>query len=112
MIDIVLLEEVYLSGCKKLTDDSIEHLAGTCGSTLKVLVIKSLKKLTSWSLEALAKFCTCLEVINMTGCIRLDLKGVNHLINKSKSLKCLTSIGLNKTKLTIPEGVNVITSFE
>ncbi|XP_061577294.1 F-box/LRR-repeat protein 16 [Cololabis saira] len=87
----LVLEELYLQGCKELTDYSVENLVKHQPNLLK-LDISGCTELTSRSVEAVASSLTSLTHLSLSRDWRITDKGLADLL----SLTCLKSLDLSE----------------
>ncbi|KAM6937341.1 uncharacterized protein fbxl9 [Xenentodon cancila] len=87
----LVLEELYLQGCKELTDYSVENLVKHQPNLLK-LDISGCTELTSRSVEAVASSLTSVTRLSLSHDWRITEKGLADLL----SLPCLKSLDLSE----------------
>ncbi|XP_006849175.2 EIN3-binding F-box protein 1 [Amborella trichopoda] len=65
--------EVSLSGCARVSDDSVVALCNGCGGGIRTLSLDGCVQVGDASLEAIARLCTCINDLDLSQCAVSDL---------------------------------------
>ena len=84
-----LLEDIDLSFCFKLTDNSIKSIATTNKTRLKVLNISWCQNITDKGVAYLGQSCTHLVRLDVSWCNKLTHLGIQALVSNCQRLKII-----------------------
>lgn len=85
-----IINHIDLSGhsCRHLTNVSLFHIARHC-STIQSLNISGCKKITNTGIEVVVRHCLYLEVLELAKCNRITTHGLNLALRRVKLLRRL-----------------------
>ncbi|TIC67847.1 RNI-like protein [Wallemia mellicola] len=97
------LERLTLTGCKNLSDSSLEFVLESCKNVL-ALDLSGITKMSDKTLKVISKNCKKLQGMNLTDCDGVTDEGVSELARGCKHLRRLKLCNLRQlTDVTVVE---------
>lgn len=88
--DYLWLEALDVTGCHKITDDGIEVLTIACNG-IRTLTLKRLSKLTSRSVNAMARNCKVLRHVDVQNCHHITQLSIDDLKTRHPTVKVFST---------------------